>query len=638
MNWKSRPTGCFVQIISKIDAALAYASWGWHVLPVVPNGKTPATAHGVHDATTDAEQIKAWWTQNPNFNIGIAAGARSGIVVFDIDPRNGGDTSWQGWIAEHGAPQDCAMALTAGGGQHYIAAYQPGVRSCKLREGIDLLSDGRYFVAHPSSVEGKSYEWEASSDPFDGVAPGAIPSAWTPHLTQRKTSANSGELIQGNRNAGLTSLAGSMRNFGMSEAEILAAISIANETRCEIPLPSSEIAQIARSVARYEPDHDVAASTALGDEAAEAILSAYQAQQTSDYYLTRATSFLGQPAPLPWVIKGWLPAYGTCMIYGESGVGKTFVALDMACSIASAMMWQGIKTKPGIVVYLAGEGNYGMRQRIAAWCAKHGITQLDNLLISNKAIDLDSPGAAARIIAAVREMTGETVVLVIIDTLNNHMSGDENSAKDTRAMINACNIVSTALGATSMLVHHLGHSSESKQRARGSSAWRGALDASILVSGETNEIKISCTKMKDSPEPAERYGWLEPVNLGWVDEDGQPINGAVFSFFADGDLRIPKPKAGKIEDHKKLFKRAWFGCGKAEVREGQPYIAREDLRQFMIDNGTNEKNADQLLKPSAREGSIVRDLLDAKIVEKMDKGFAVIEGSFADDLMRAKSA
>jgi hypothetical protein len=619
---------------SKIDAALAYASWGWHVLPVVPNGKTPATAHGVHDATTDAEQIKAWWTQNPNFNIGIAAGNKSGIVVFDIDPRNGGDTSWQGWIAEHGAPQDCAMALTAGGGQHYIAAYQPGVRSCKLREGIDLLSDGRYFVAHPSSVEGKSYEWEASSDPFDGVAPGAIPSAWTPHLTQRKTSTSvsSGELIQGNRNAGLTSLAGSMRNFGMSEAEILAAISIANETRCEIPLPSSEIAQIARSVARYEPDHDVAASTALGDEAAEAILSAYQAQQTSDYYLTRATSFLGQPAPLPWVIKGWLPAYGTCMIYGESGVGKTFVALDMACSIASAMMWQGIKTKPGIVVYLAGEGNYGMRQRIAAWCAKHGIAQLDNLLISNKAIDLDSPGAAARIIAAVREMTGETVVLVIIDTLNNHMSGDENSAKDTRAMINACNIVSTALGATSMLVHHLGHSSESKQRARGSSAWRGALDASILVSGETNEIKISCTKMKDATEPEEKYGWLEPVNLGWVDEDGLPINGAVFSFFSDGDLRIPQPKSTKLDGHKKSLERAWFvGC--TELVDGLPYISRDTLKTFLLEQGIKPGSVESYLKTSGREGMIVRDLMDAKIIRKEGKGWVVIDRDFGNELL-----
>ena len=111
-----------MQTTSKIDSALAYASWGWHVLPVVPNGKTPATAHGVHDATTDAEQIKAWWGQNPNFNIGIAAGEKSGIVVFDIDPRNGGDTSWQGWIAEHGSPPDCAMALMSTGPKNTNAA------------------------------------------------------------------------------------------------------------------------------------------------------------------------------------------------------------------------------------------------------------------------------------------------------------------------------------------------------------------------------------------------------------------------------------------------------------------------------------------------------------------------------------
>jgi hypothetical protein len=123
-----------------------------------------------------------------------------------------------------------------------------------------------------------------------------------------------------------------------------------------------------------------------------------------------------------------------------------------------------------------------------------------------------------------------------------------------------------------------------------------------------------------------------------VDEDGLPIDGAVFSFFVDGDLRMPQPKGSKLDDHKKFFKRAWFGCGKAEVRDDQPYIARDDLRAFMIENGTSEKNADQLLKPSGREGSIVRDLLDAKIVGKLDKGFAVIEGSFVDDLMRAKLA
>jgi len=54
---------------TKAEAALTYASWGWHVIPVVPNGKVPATQHGVKDATTDPEQITRWWAQNPDFNI-----------------------------------------------------------------------------------------------------------------------------------------------------------------------------------------------------------------------------------------------------------------------------------------------------------------------------------------------------------------------------------------------------------------------------------------------------------------------------------------------------------------------------------------------------------------------------------------
>ena len=85
-------------MLTKAEAALTYASWGWHVIPVVPNGKIPATQHGVKDATTDPEQIAIWWAQNPEFNIGIAAGVKSGIVVFDVDPRNGGEESWSKWV------------------------------------------------------------------------------------------------------------------------------------------------------------------------------------------------------------------------------------------------------------------------------------------------------------------------------------------------------------------------------------------------------------------------------------------------------------------------------------------------------------------------------------------------------------
>jgi hypothetical protein len=204
------------------------------------------------------------------------------------------------------------------------------------------------------------------------------------------------------------------------------------------------------------------------------------------------------------------------------------------------------------------------------------------------------------------------------------MSGDENSAKDTRAMINACNIVSMALSATTMLIHHLGHNSEAKQRARGSSAWRGALDASILVHGKTHEIVVSCTKQKDAPEPTDRYGCLSPVDLGWQDEDGLPLPGAVFEMFQEGDLRIPQPKEDKLAEHKINLERAWF-VGGAEVVSNQPYIAREAFKTFLLEQGVKTTVVDQHLKASARSGMIIKDLTDAQIIGKQDKGWVVLD-------------
>jgi len=111
-----------------VDAALQYASLG---LPVIPihgiykgrctcqagqncerPGKHPHTAHGVHDATTDRNQIKSWWEKWPGANIGIETGAGSGIVVLDVDPRHGGGETLEeqekrlGQFARHGNSLD----------------------------------------------------------------------------------------------------------------------------------------------------------------------------------------------------------------------------------------------------------------------------------------------------------------------------------------------------------------------------------------------------------------------------------------------------------------------------------------------------------------------------------------------------
>ena len=621
---------------TKAEAALIYASWGWHVLPVVPNGKVPATQHGVKDATTDPEQITRWWAQNPDFNIGIAAGERSGIVVFDVDPRNGGDASWTAWLDANGKTPDGAMQLTAGGGEHHIGVYDPEIRSCKLTEGVDLLADGRYFVAFPSSIEGRTYEWEASSSPFDGVAPFSVPTSWmTAYRAMRKpenrlVTNTGGGLIQGSRNNGLTALGGAMRRYGMTEAEIMAALSIANETRCEIPLPSSELSQIVRSVCRYEPEADVAAAAGVGAEAAEAILDATRAE-VQEYFFTRATSYLSQPAPIQWIVKGWVPDFGVTMIYGESGGGKTFLALDIACHIAAGLDWHGHRTKKGIAVYMAGEGNYGIRQRVAAWCKDHQLDRLDNLLISNKAIDLDSPSASAQIIKAVRELTTEDVAHITVDTVNNHMAGNENDAKDTRNMLNAVQIVGRALNAGMALVHHTGNAIEAKHRARGSSAWKASMDSQILVAKKDGLIEVACTKMKDTEEPKPFFGKLKIVDLGWFDEDGEPIKGAVFEIEDDPPEQKTKGTSPFADDIKK-FTNAWWASG-AEDRDGDPYLSRSALLDYLTQNEGLSESTAKTYAQSSKKGRLIYNLLNAQIIVAHQHGWLVCDSATAASLM-----
>ena len=84
-----------------LSAALDYAGRGFAVFPLAVGEKIPliskeAGGHGVHDATTDAAQIRAWWTAAPNANIGVAAG-RSGLLLVDVDAKDGRDgfTSWE---------------------------------------------------------------------------------------------------------------------------------------------------------------------------------------------------------------------------------------------------------------------------------------------------------------------------------------------------------------------------------------------------------------------------------------------------------------------------------------------------------------------------------------------------------------
>jgi hypothetical protein len=163
-----------------VAGALAYAErLKWPVFPLAPGLKVPFFAkdrggNGVHDATTDPDQIRAWGKICPAANIGIACGS---ITVVDVDPRNGGDVSLAALAAKGCVLPLCPRQRTGNGGWHYVFAGDPRIANSKgrLGRGIEIKSAGGYIVGAPSwtkassSGPGGRYRWEVS--PFDVAAP-----------------------------------------------------------------------------------------------------------------------------------------------------------------------------------------------------------------------------------------------------------------------------------------------------------------------------------------------------------------------------------------------------------------------------------------------------------------------------------
>ncbi len=146
-----------------LNAALDYAGRGWYVFPCRLD-KTPATQHGVKDATIDPVQVRRWWTDRPGASIGVACGP-SGLVVIDIDVAKGGLASWQRLKAAHGIDDETLTSLTGGGGWHLIyrapERFQGRNSAGKLGPGVDVRANGGYIIAPPSGhPSGREYIWD----------------------------------------------------------------------------------------------------------------------------------------------------------------------------------------------------------------------------------------------------------------------------------------------------------------------------------------------------------------------------------------------------------------------------------------------------------------------------------------------
>ena len=352
-------------------------------------------------------------------------------------------------------------------------------------------------------------------------------------------------------------------------------------------------------------------------------------------WLIPADDFAAQPAPIAWLVKHWVQAGALIMVHGPSGGGKTFVVLDWCLRMAAGMDdWCSNKVRPGSVVYLAGEGHHGLRGRVAAWKHHHQAGRL-SMWLSRDGCDLNTPTGYAKVVEQVR-MLPKMPAIIVVDTLHRFLSGDENSAQDTKTMLDACGALMREFSCAVLLVHHTGVSEEAQHRARGSSAWRGALDieVSIVPSKNGSPMEIIQRKSKDAELAKTVYVRLEQVQIpGWKDEDDQPVTSAVIS---QEDAPVSEKKlGGKIDSHRKTFENAWWSSG-CEERNGLPYLSRSAMVDYLVQKmDVGEASAKQYIKPSAT-GRPIADLLVAEIIEAFEHGWTVVDEAQASAMLIRK--
>jgi hypothetical protein len=217
-----------------------------------------------------------------------------------------------------------------------------------------------------------------------------------------------------------------------------------------------------------------------------------------------------------FVIDGLLETETLGLIFGDPGCGKSFLAVDIASSVATGTPFHGRATKQGPVFFIAGEGHNGLARRFTAWAEAHRVPlNTAPLFKSERAaqfLDTASAGAVTDAVANLSDQYGSPA-LIIVDTLaRNFGAGDENNTRDMSEFVVAIDDLRARFpGCAVLIVHHSGHAD--KQRARGAMALKGALDTEYRVEKDGDLIKLICTKMKDAEPPTDAFFQLRTVDL-----------------------------------------------------------------------------------------------------------------------------
>ncbi|MEI6069184.1 MAG: AAA family ATPase [Methylococcaceae bacterium] len=245
------------------------------------------------------------------------------------------------------------------------------------------------------------------------------------------------------------------------------------------------------------------------------------------FTLIPAPELTGEHVCIDWLIEDILEQGSLNLLFGEPSAGKSLFALDWAFCIAGGIDWHNHRTTQVDVVIVAGEGHLGIKRRLKALEVKYDRKAPEMLFISQQPAQLSDPVNAQWVANSIKAKC-KSPGLVIIDTLHRNMEGDENSSQDIGIFIHNIDIFIRPLGAAVLIVHHSGHGA--KDRSRGSSSIRAAMDGEFLATKNDSGITLTCNKAKDFEALAPLQFTLKPVKLDWLDNDGEAMSSVYLEF------------------------------------------------------------------------------------------------------------
>jgi len=501
-----------------VEHALALAARGFRVFPLASGSKKPpAGLRWPEVATCIPDDVAKLFREYPGANVGVATG--NGLIVLDVDTKNGKQgartLAYLRDIEE--IPETFEVNTPSGGTHLYFRTTERFGNRVDLAEypGFDLRCEGGYVVGPGSTVDGKPYvsvgdpsNWAPLPQSFaetfatrperqayTGVPLVDLDQSHHVDLAKDYLINRAQEAIEGaGGDAETFEVAARCRDYGLSEGVVLdLMLDFWNEQKASPPWAPDELASKVANAFQY-------ATGSWGGQTAEAEFGALDIDvgespsQKAARLLDRVAAgqrprhllSYDEMESLPdddWLVEGVIPAQGATLLFGKSNTFKSFLAIDLALSVAAGRHWHGRTVKgPAPVIYVATEGAKGVgRQRVPGWFEFHAVAPESrrNIFLRTEAPLID---VAAQVDLLISELRLVQAKFIVLDIFGGTTQGSDTEDTTARAWVAGVQRLIREAGATVLVVAHTGWSDSS--RSRGHTHFWGSYDTRLAVEGD----------------------------------------------------------------------------------------------------------------------------------------------------------